>query len=143
MVGNSGISEENLVEAMLVIDGLRNLEPEWIILVEGNRDRESLRNLGVRGDIYVINDGKSGIETSEIIARKYRGAIILTDWDRTGGRLARSLREQLEALDVRCSMEERKKLAFLCKKEIKDVEALYSCISSGTRSGASSGISSR
>ena len=108
-----------------VIDGLKSPENGTVILVEGVRDRDSLIMLGVESDIYVLNNGKSTVETSEILAERYEKVVIMTDWDRTGGRLARAFSEQLGALSMEYSLEERKKLSFLCKKDIKDVESLY------------------
>ena len=116
--------EEDAEAVREVVKKLSELGPETVILVEGKRDREALIGLGVHSEIYVINDGKSVVETSEIISRRYRSVVILTDWDRTGGRLARAFAEQFVSLGVDYSLEERKELAFLCKKEIKDVESL-------------------
>ncbi len=50
--------------------------------------------------------------------------IILTDWDRTGGRLARTLSEAFDANGLKYDLEFRKQLAYLCKKDIKDVQGL-------------------
>ena len=122
--------EENDRESIIrVIDGLKSPENGTVILVEGVRDRDSLIMLGVESDIYVLNNGKSTVETSEILAERYEKVVIMTDWDRTGGRLARAFSEQLGALGMEYSLEERKKLSFLCKKDIKDVESLYEYIS--------------
>lgn len=50
--------------------------------------------------------------------------IILTDWDRKGGRLARALKEAFEANDVKVLDGMRIKLAILVKKEVKDIESI-------------------
>ena len=117
--------EEDIRAAKDIIENLKNLDSETVILVEGNRDMQSLRNLGVVSEIFVINNGKSVTENSELLSRKYTKVIVLTDWDRTGGRLARNFAEQLAVLGVEFSVEERRKLARLLKKEIKDVESLH------------------
>ena len=48
----------------------------------------------------------------------------MTDWDRRGGSLARSLRENLSALDVRYDDRIRGELAVLCRPYAKDVESV-------------------
>ena len=131
MKGSERPDENDRREMLLVIESISSLDSDEVIIVEGEKDRVSLRNLGVASEIYVINDGKSIVETSEILARKYHRAIILMDWDRTGGRLARALSEQFISLGMEFSLKERKELSFLCKKDIKDVESLYGYLESG------------
>ena len=115
---------ERLEDLMQIIDELRALPDDETILVEGIRDREALRILGIEGSITVLNDGRSIVETCEDMGRSYSMVHILTDWDRKGGQLGRMVAEQLRALGMKYSMEERKKIAYLCKKDIKDVESL-------------------
>ncbi len=115
---------ERLEELMLVIEELRALPDDETIVVEGIRDRDALRSLGIQGSITVLNDGHSIVETCEMMERSYSMVHILTDWDRKGGQLGRMLVEQLSALGMKYSMEERRKIAYLCKKDIKDVESL-------------------
>jgi dTMP kinase len=95
------------------------------IIVEGEYDRRALTELGVLGDIRVLNRGNSVLALCESIAREYREAIILTDWDVRGGRIARHLRDALTASGVRFDDELRARLTVLCRKDIKDVESLH------------------
>lgn len=94
------------------------------IIVEGEYDRRALHELGVRGDIRVLNRGNSVLALCEAISREYREAIILTDWDVRGGRIARQLRDALTASGVRYDDQLRARLTILCRKDIKDVESL-------------------
>lgn len=95
------------------------------IIVEGEYDRRALTQLGVLGDIRVLNRGNSVLALCEDIAREYREAIILTDWDVRGGRIARHLRDCLTANGVRYDDDLRARLTILCRKDIKDVESLH------------------
>lgn len=95
------------------------------IIVEGEYDRRALLELGVLGEIRVLNRGNSVLALCEAIARDHREAIILTDWDVRGGRIARHLRDALHASGVRYDDELRARLAVLCRKDIKDVESLH------------------
>ncbi|HYM39558.1 MAG TPA: topoisomerase [Thermoplasmata archaeon] len=95
------------------------------VIVEGEYDRRALAELGVLGDIRVLNRGNSVLALCEAIAREYPEAIIMTDWDVRGGRIARNLRDALTANGVRYDDELRARLAILCRKDIKDVESLH------------------
>src|SRR6266581_654912 len=80
------------------------------VIVEGEWDRRSLRALGVVGDIRLVNEGSTIFALCESIAARHREAIILTDWDVRGGRLARQLRDGLAANGVRYDEEIRARL---------------------------------
>ena len=95
------------------------------IIVEGEYDRRALRALGVEGDVRLINEGSTIFGLCESIAASHREAIILTDWDVRGGRLARQLRDGLAANGVRFDEELRARLTRLCRKDITDVESLH------------------
>jgi 5S rRNA maturation endonuclease (ribonuclease M5) len=103
------------------------------IVVEGRRDREALEALGFTGPIELVNRGWN---TGRLVAYLHdtygtrnpvdgdAAIILLMDWDRTGGRLQRQLRERLESLDVRIDSETRRMLSIAMKPEGKTVEML-------------------
>ena len=66
-----------------------------VILVEGDRDRVSLRALGIHGPILLIHRGVRLGTLAHDLTRASRRAIVLTDWDATGGQLAQRLRDFL------------------------------------------------
>jgi len=84
-----------------VLEDLSEKNRRAPIIVEGEYDKRSLRALGVTGDIRMINQGSTVFGLCESIAAHHREAIILTDWDVRGGRLARQLRDGLSANGVR------------------------------------------
>ena len=108
-----------------VLDDLIEKNRSVPVIVEGEYDRRALHELGVLGDVRVLNRGNSILALCEDIARGHREAIILTDWDVRGGRLARNLRDALKASGVRFDDELRARLTILCRKDIKDVESLH------------------
>ena len=108
-----------------VLDELMEKNRVAPVIVEGKHDRHALQALGVRGDIRVLNRGNSVLALCEAIGREYREAVILTDWDVRGGRLARNLRDALTATGVRYDDQLRARLTILCRKDIKDVESLH------------------
>ncbi len=99
----------------------------FLIIVEGRRDIISLRNLGVTAEIIPCAN-QPAAEFCEKIAEKKKTAVILTDWDRKGGILAARLAEQFKNLDVPFETSQREKLLFYSKREIKDVESLFSYV---------------
>lgn len=108
-----------------VLDDLIEKNLTVPVIVEGEYDRRALRELGLRGDIRVLNRGNSVLALCESIGREHAAAIILTDWDVRGGRIARHLRDALTATGVRFDDELRARLTVLCRKDIKDVESLH------------------
>ena len=105
------------------------------ILVEGKRDRELLKRLNFLGPIELVNRGWSldrlVIHLTELFGKKNRidgkgSLILLMDWDRTGGRLQRTLLTQFEALDVKIDHNCRTVLMKCLKPETRTVEGMNS-----------------
>jgi dTMP kinase len=107
-----------------VLDELIEKNHRAPVVVEGEYDKRALRGLGVTGDIRLINEGSTIFHLCESIAAEHREAIILTDWDVRGGRLARQLRDGLSANGVKFDEDLRARLTRLCRKDITDVESL-------------------
>ena len=117
--------EELQTDLQRILEDLAERNRRAPIIVEGDYDKRSLRALGVTGDIRMINEGSTIFRLCESIAAGHREAIILTDWDVRGGRLARQLRDGLSANGVRYDEEIRARLTRLCRKDITDVESLH------------------
>jgi 5S rRNA maturation endonuclease (ribonuclease M5) len=66
------------------------------IIVEGEKDIEALKKIGVSGTIISVNAGISIIDFCDRIARQYKEIIILTDWDRKGGFLCHTIMKNLQ-----------------------------------------------
>jgi len=102
----------------------------FVIIVEGRRDVLSLRNLGIKEEIEIVKcANQPTAEFCEQIAKTGKEAVIMTDWDRKGGILASRLAEQFQNLGVPCHTKYRETLLFYTKREIKDVESLFSHVS--------------
>lgn len=100
------------------------------ILVEGRKDEESLRALGFTGEIIQINRGKSIVSTCEALARNetVERVILLFDWDRKGADLTKAFGDALGSEGIEYDIRFRSELAILVKKDIKDVQSLYSLV---------------
>ncbi len=117
-------AEERLEELERVFQHLEDESEQRPIVVEGLRDVAALRRLGISKNVIAINRGVSVFTFAEQLSRKWKSAIILTDWDRRGGQLARMLKDSLSANGVSPIDKFRTQLVILSKKEIKDIESL-------------------
>ena len=125
-MNNFGISEESLAKIMAIIDDMREDNESMPILVEGKRDKKALQELGFEGDIIVLNSGYTLADVADVISKKYRKIIILTDWDKKGSYLAGRIFNLLRDNDVICNLEYRRKLGFYLGPHISTVEELAS-----------------
>jgi 5S rRNA maturation endonuclease (ribonuclease M5) len=116
--------EETLEDLSKILDELKERSKDEVILVEGQKDRAALTVLGIDGEVWQVQGPNSIFSTAERLANEMRSAIILTDWDRKGGQLARLLRDGLRANGVRYDDQLRLRLVQLVKMEIKDIESL-------------------
>ena len=94
-----------------------------IIVVEGRRDVESLRSLGIKGDIK-LSSQKPLLDFTEVLSRCGKDIVILTDWDRKGGIAARKIIDYLNSYGIMPNTNIRARIGFLVKKRIKDIESL-------------------
>ncbi len=120
--------DERLDDVLKVLDELEELSRTTPIVVEGLRDVEALKHLGIERNVVTLGRGSTLFNICEELSRKSREVVVLTDWDRKGGRLARVLRDGLEANGVKVIDHIRTKLVILSKKEIKDIESLPSFV---------------
>lgn len=113
---------ENLEKALSeLIDENRNIP----IVVEGDKDIQALRKLGVNGIIISVNSGVSLTDFCDTLAQDYKDIIILTDWDRKGGYLCHTIMKNLEGR-VKCNTYYRE--VFAKNSVIRTVEGLPSWI---------------
>jgi 5S rRNA maturation endonuclease (ribonuclease M5) len=116
--------EERLEMILEVVEELEHRSEDTPIVVEGLKDVHALRRMGVKKNIISLGKGLSVFAFCERLSRKSGSAIVLTDSDRKGGKLARMLKEALEANNVKADTDLRARLALLSKKEVKDIEGL-------------------
>lgn len=95
------------------------------IIVEGNKDIEALKKLGITGEIISFNMGLSIPDFCDMIAQKYKHIILLTDWDKKGGYLCYTIKKNLESR-VECNTKYRE--IFATKTMIRTIEGLPSWI---------------
>ena len=116
--------QERLEELEKVFEKLEDESERCPIIVEGLRDVAALKLLGITKNVVPMNRGASIFTFAEQLSRRWERAIILTDWDRRGGQLARTLKEAFQANGVSANAQFRTQLVILSKKEVKDIESL-------------------
>lgn len=86
-----------------------------LIIVEGDKDIEALRKLDINGEILSVNRGIALTDFCDMISREYKNIIILTDWDRKGGRLCHTIQKNLEG-------------RVICNTRFREIFARYTMI---------------
>lgn len=94
-----------------------------IIIVEGRKDAESLRFLGIKGEIRLATQ-QPLLEFTELLSGTGKEIVLLTDWDKKGGIVARKLIQHLLVFGIMPNTDIRGRIRALVKKKIKDVESL-------------------
>ncbi len=92
------------------------------IIVEGRKDAESLRRVGVTGLIHSIN-GRSISELVEEL-KIYREVIILTDYDSEGSKIKNKLVKDFQTVGVKVNLRYYKLLKSVLKGFIIQIEGL-------------------
>lgn len=118
--------DERLRRLDEILDRIQSMSSDHVILVEGKNDRRSLLDLNLSLDTIEVQRDGGPLRAAEMVYESGKKAIILTDWDDRGDRLAKDLSEQLSALCISYDMNIRKDLRDICIKDIKDVESLHS-----------------
>jgi 2,5-diamino-6-(ribosylamino)-4(3H)-pyrimidinone 5'-phosphate reductase len=96
------------------------------IIVEGKKDAEALKALGIEGNIIMAKTGGKTLldVTSEVEKTEAREVILLLDFDRRGREWTRRLKQRLEKTGTRPNIEFWSQLLQLVWREVKDIEGL-------------------
>ncbi len=109
---------EDILEKLM----LKNLDVP--VLVEGKRDKEALIELGLAGEILILNTGHTLIEICEDLGHRYTEIIMMLDWDRKGKQLTENIERNLTLIGVKADKSFMVRIFHLVSKETKEVEAL-------------------
>jgi 5S rRNA maturation endonuclease (ribonuclease M5) len=106
-----------------ILEVLFEANKKYPVIVEGKRDANALKRLGMAGEIITLHRGTSLYEFCEDIANRFPKVIILVDWDSQGESIFKSLTTYLKGHWEALS-EFREILKILCQKDIKDIEGI-------------------
>jgi len=124
-------SEERLEEIRRILENLKaRMSDGALVIVEGRKDIESLRQLGAIGNILPAKaSGKSLLDAlREIERQEVREVILLMDFDRRGREWTMRLARHLEAMKIKPNLTFWRRLLGLIGRDVKDIESLASYI---------------
>lgn len=126
-MGQGRDPSDPLAEFLDVWQRLRaeSAERGTVVVVEGPRDRASLRRLRLPGAIVTVHRGRALAATAHDLVGAGRRVIVMTDWDTEGGHLAQRLREFLESEPLHLDLEYRRRIARALRGELVHVEGLH------------------
>lgn len=117
--------ERQLEEIHEIFRKLGKQSMDTVVIVEGKKDRSSLRKLGVKGKIVCMkNSGQILFDFLDQL--KCREVILLVDFDEYGSSLARTITQYLEGKRVKVNSVFWKRIRSLVRRYVKDVEGLPS-----------------
>jgi 5S rRNA maturation endonuclease (ribonuclease M5) len=120
--------EERLRRLESLVESLREAAEYGTVVVEGLRDVSALEWLGIGGRHVALHQGRSLHEVMEDLAGCPPPVIVMVDWDRTGGRLMRTLVDNLGPR-IRMDVETRRRFgACLHTRNLEDVPAELSSL---------------
>ena len=98
------------------------------IIVEGKKDVETLRQLGIAGQVICAKTGGRSIldVISEIEKANTPEVILFLDFDRRGKQVTNRIRHNLERARVRVRLEFWRSILSSCGKDLQCVEGLKS-----------------
>ena len=116
--------EEKLTEALNTL--AEESAKGTTILVEGRKDAETLRNLGVQGPILTVKTGgKSFLDViSELEEQRLAKVVLLLDFDRRGKQGTNRLRRNLERTGIKVDLVVWLALLGSVGKDVQCVEGL-------------------
>ncbi|HUO43157.1 MAG TPA: toprim domain-containing protein [Methylomirabilota bacterium] len=94
------------------------------IVVEGQKDRESLRKIGITGPIHCIQSSRQNAVGFAETLGQTKKVVILTDFDREGISLANKLSRTLNAHSVHVNLVLWKSLRELTRSHVRSIEEL-------------------
>ena len=96
------------------------------VVVEGKKDVDALRALGVEGELVTVKTGgKSFLDVvCEIEKLRVPEVILFLDFDRRGQEGTRRLKQGLERAKIKPNLKFWRKLSLLVGKEIQCIESL-------------------
>ncbi len=121
------VTREKFEEFLVLLARLRETVAESgaLVLVEGERDRRALSQIGLpRESLLVLNEGHPLSEVADRLVARGRPVILLTDWDAKGTHLLRSLLRLLQGSRVTVDSETRRQLGRVVRGDLLSVEAL-------------------
>ena len=98
-----------------LVDEINKAAEVAAILVEGQKDRKALQQIGIKGDFYLIKQTHCSLEEiAERIAKKFKNVIFMFDNDPEGKNLQKKQKQIFGLIGVRVNNSFMLRLLRLC-----------------------------
>ena len=96
------------------------------VIVEGPHDKKSLSLLGYVGSIFTCSSGSSLLELADSVANRFTEIVILTDFDKAGNTLFKTLTTLFSSRKVKVNNFYRRRFRKLLKTvNTSTIESIY------------------
>lgn len=85
---------EKIKSFILRLRAFSHKHPDWAVLVEGKRDRQTLEKLGIENVVDL--KGRKFHDVAEVLTENFKGVVLLTDFDPEGEEIFRKLNKILK-----------------------------------------------
>ncbi|MBS7634081.1 toprim domain-containing protein [Candidatus Bathyarchaeota archaeon] len=119
--------ERKIERIIFLLEKLRDESSEGaLLLVEGQKDAEALRSIGVESEILAIKScGENLIDLINRIEKCGKKEIVLLmDFDRYGREITERLVQNLERIGVKINLSFWREMLSLVERDLKDIEGL-------------------
>jgi 5S rRNA maturation endonuclease (ribonuclease M5) len=119
--------QERMEKVQLLIEKLATDSAKgYLIIVEGQKDYQALRQFGINGKILTAKTSrKSFLDlTAEIEKQSGPQVILLLDFDRRGKELTKQLTQHLETVRIKTNTNYWRELQALIGRDVKDIEGI-------------------
>jgi 5S rRNA maturation endonuclease (ribonuclease M5) len=120
--------DEYFEKLLEVIEELKIEAEEKPIIVEGKKDVESLEKLGVEGTFITIAKTPIYLIADELVRKRVKEVILLTDFDRRGRMLAKAIVEEFRHRGIKVNTKIRHEIFIYTNSGIRDIESLFSYV---------------
>jgi len=120
--------DEYFEKLLEVIEELKIEAEEKPIIVEGKKDVESLEKLGVEGTFIIIAKTPIYLIADELVRKRVKEVILLTDFDRRGRMLAKAIVEEFRHRGIKVNTKIRHEIFIYTNSGIRDIESLFSYV---------------
>ncbi|MCL2786250.1 MAG: toprim domain-containing protein [Methanomassiliicoccaceae archaeon] len=117
---------ERLEKLKEIFDDLFDIPDDHVLIVEGQKDKMALWLAGVSGRMTAVQSEGGPLKVAERLFEEKMNAVILTDWDHEGEKIAKELERCLSSLCIKYDLTIRRRLRSVCGNEIRDIESLPS-----------------
>jgi|Deesub1362B_J571_1020462.scaffolds.fasta_scaffold00034_91 5S rRNA maturation endonuclease (ribonuclease M5) len=119
------LTETEIKELRIIVEDLiKASEAGAVIIVEGPSDRESLREIGIRGKIILASTKPDVDVVDSLEGEVVEEVIIMSDWDAEGRKIEKRLNDMFKSRGIIVNTEFRRRIFRIVGREVSSIENL-------------------